>query len=266
MDGIENYKEKEILVSKNKNPINVYWSTETLGEPDIDWTFLYPKPNTVFSELIKERQDVKDTESYFFCPAVSSKFKKTLIFKNSVNSFYEFGKNEEDFYIKETPDTFIHAQYVRKPSIINKPTFAFNLCYSFFADDSLDVSFTPPYFHKPQYLQSGSIIPGEFNVGKWFRPYICEIQMWEETGNFSLNAGEPLFYAEFKTDRPINFYRFNYSDSLVKYQTANIRSSSFFGPFQTLSKRYENFKQVGYKEKILTEIKKNLVDEEPYRF
>lgn len=101
MDGIENYKEKEILVSKNKNPINVYWSTETLGEPDIDWTFLYPKPNTVFSELIKERQDVKDTESYFFCPAVSSKFKKTLIFKNSVNSFMNLAKMKKIFILKK---------------------------------------------------------------------------------------------------------------------------------------------------------------------
>lgn len=125
------------------------------------------------------------------------------------------------------------------------------MCYSFFADDSLDVSFTPPYFHKPQYLQSGSIIPGEFNVGKWFRPYICEIQMWEEKGNFSLNAGEPLFYAEFKTDRPINFYRFNYSDSLVKYQTANIRSSSFLDHFKLFQKDMKILNRLDIKKKFL---------------
>jgi hypothetical protein len=90
--------------------------------------------------------------------------------------------------------------------------------------------------------------------------------MWKESGTFSIEDGEPLFYVEFKTDRPIVLHRFSKSEKLLQYQLANMHSNLLFGPFQTLSEKYEKFKQVGFKEKILTEIKKNLIDEVPYKF
>jgi len=71
---------------------------------------------------------------------------------------------------------------------------------------------------------------------------------------------------EFKTDRPIFLHRFILSKKLKQYEQATIRSRHIFQNFLTLNKRYERFKNVGLREKILTEIKKNLVDEEPYKF
>ena len=254
------------MSKKNKKPINVYWATESTLNQEIDWSFLYPKPKNLFSELIEERNNTKDRASYFLCPAVSTKFKKTLTFNNSINCSYEFGKKEKEFYIKPTSEEFIHATCIREPAITKGPTFFFSLNYLFFADDSLEVSFTSPYFHKPKYFKNGTVIPGEFNIGKWFRPYNFEIQMWEENGIFSIENGEPLFYAEFKTDRPILLHRFNQNDKIVQYKQANIKSNILFGSFQTLFEKYEKFKEVGFKEKILTEIKKNLIEEEPYKF
>lgn len=250
----------------NKKPINVYWSIESNIIEETDWSFLYPKPKTLFSKLIEQRNNPKDIKSYFFCPAVTQKFKKTLVFDNNINCSYEFGKINEDFYIKPTSSEFINVQYSRKPTIKNGPTFAFSLSYLFFADDLLDVSFTAPYFNKPNYFNNGTIMPGEFNIGTWFRPYNFEIQMWENNGNFYLINEEPLFYAEFKTDRPILLHRFNQSKKISQYQSANINSNLLFGSFQSLSEKYEKFKKVGFKEKILTEINKNLIDEVPYKF
>jgi hypothetical protein len=251
---------------KNKEPINVYWTTESTQNQEIDWSFLYPKPKNLFSELIEERNNPKDRMSYFLCPAVSTKFKKTLTFNNSINCSYEFGKKEKEFYIKPTSKEFIHAELVREPAITKGPTFLFSLNYLFFADDSLDVSFTAPYFHKPKYFKNGTVMPGEFNIGKWFRPYGFEVQMWQEDGVFHIEDGEPLFYAEFKTDRPILFHRFLMTPQLQKYKQANTKSFEVLGPFQTLQEKYEKFKQVGFKEKILNEIKKNVIEEKPYKF
>ncbi len=251
---------------KNKEPINVYWTIDHSVGTQPDWSFLYPKPKTLFSELIEKRNNVKDIESYFLCPAVNTKFKKTLTFNSSSNSSYEFGKNKQGFYINPTSKEFIKTEIVREPAIVDGATFTFSLNYLFFADDSLDVSFTAPYFHKPKYFNFGTVMPGEFNIGKWFRPYNFEIQMWQESGVFHIEDGEPLFYAEFKTDRPIIFHRFNKNEKLLQYQLANIHSKDIFGLFQTLSEKYEKFKQSGFREKILTEIKKNLIDEIPYKF
>ncbi len=254
------------MSKKNKEPINVYWAIEPSHGQIEDWSFLYPKPKSLFSELIEERSNPKNKKSYFLCPAVSAKFKKTLTFNNAVTSSYEFGKNQQEFYINPTSDQFINAKYVREPAITKGATFLFSLNYLFFADDSLDVSFTAPYFHEPKYVNNGTVLPGEFNIGQWFRPYNFEVQMWKESGTFSIEDGEPLFYVEFKTDRPIVLHRFSKSEKLLQYQLANMHSNLLFGPFQTLSEKYEKFKQVGFKEKILTEIKKNLIDEVPYKF
>jgi hypothetical protein len=253
-------------MKKNSDVINVYWAIPNQENNDQDWSFLYPKPKTLFSELIKERKDPKNLDSFLVCPAVGHKFKKTLVFNNAINSSYEFGRYDNGFYINPTSDQYINAVNARKEILFNKPTFEFSLSYLFFADSPMDVSFTSPYFHKPQYMQSGASIPGEFNIGQWFRPYNFEVQTWLDSGEFHIKENEPLFYAEFKTDRPIALHRFNITKQLNQYKNSNTLSINLFGPFQSLSEKYEKFKQVGYREKILTEIKKNFIDEEPYIF
>jgi hypothetical protein len=253
-------------MKKNNDPINIYCAIPNEENDKQDWSFLYPKPKTLFSELVKERKDPKNLESFLICPAVGPKFKKTLVFNNAINSSYEFGRQNDKFYINATSPQYIHTINLRKEILNNKPTFEFSLNYLFFADSPIDVSFTSPYFHKPQYMQYGACIPGEFNIGKWFRPYNFEVQTWSETGEFHIKEDEPLFYAEFKTDRPILLHRFNLTKELNKFSTSNTTSVNLFGPFQPLAEKYEKFKQVGYREKILTEIKKNLIDEEPYKF
>ena len=67
----------------------------------------------------------------------------------------------------------------------------------------MPVYFTPPFFQKPGYTQDATILPGEFDVGNWFRPYNFEIQTWSNHGIITLKENEPIFYAEFKTDKKI---------------------------------------------------------------
>jgi hypothetical protein len=251
---------------KDKEPINVYYTNDSDDTENTDWNFLYPNPKTLFSELIEERKNPKNISSYFICPAISSKFKKILVFKNATKNSYEYGTDETGFYIIPTIEPYINVKNIREETLKNKPTFAVSLSYLFFADTPVEVFFTPPYFHEPKHTKYGACLPGEFNIGKWFRPFNFEFQTWSKRGEFHLEENEPLFYAEFKTDRPILFHRFIMSEKLQKYKKANTNSRNIFGRFQTLLERYEKFKEVGYREKILTEIKKNLVDEEPYRF
>jgi len=251
----------------NKKPINIYF-TKDHEASDEDWDFLYPQPKTLFSELVKERKDAKNLDSFMICPAVAPKFKKMLVFNSPINSSYQYGRTDDGFYINPISpfDPYINAYNVRKEILINKPTFQVALSYLFFAEEPLDVLFSPPYFHKPQHLQYGACVPGEFDIGQWFRPFNFEIQAWSDSGEIHIKEGEPLFYAEFRTERPILMHRFNMTSHLHKYKNANATSAKLFGQFQTLADKYIKFKQVGYREKILTDIKNNLIDEEPYKF
>ena len=247
-------------MGKNNNPINIYWAIPSDETESQDWSFLYPKPKTLFSELAQDRS--KQNPGFFSCPAVSEKMKKILVFKSPMDSSHSY--NEESI----TPNTekFINAEIVRKPTIANGPTISFSLYYFMFSEEPLNVYSTPPFFHEPKHTKFASVVPGEFDIGRWFRPFTFEVQTWNKEGRFELEENEPMFYMEFKTDRPIILNRFILTKKLRQYEQAAINSRHMFKYFLPLNKKYESFKNVGLREKILTEIKKNLIEEDPYKF
>jgi hypothetical protein len=238
--------------------INVYWSPfyQTGGEYP-DWSFLYPKPKNLFSTLIEKKNLDSKTDNYFACPAISNKTKNIYVFSNASYSSYRYEGSE----IYPTSENFISVVSTRPPSINEGPLFLFSLNYLFFADQPLDAYFTPPYFSKPEYTQYGSVIIGEFNIGQWFRSYNVEIQMWSNKGEFHLKENEPLFYVEFKTDKKIKMHQFKQTDQILKYSDACSTTQLLFGKGESLVKRYKRFKDVGLREKVLMEIKNNLLED-----
>lgn len=238
--------------------INVYIGMGRM-EGEGDWPYLYPKPNILFKELRDKRNSEGYGDNFLFCPAVTDKFKKTLVFENAMPSKYEYNFKNGQKIIDPISETYLAAESVRDPSITTGPTIKFGMNYIFFADQPLDASFTPPYFHKPGYSKHGVVMPGEYNIGKWFRPYIFEVQMWDMAGEFEIGE-EPIFYVEFRTDKKIKFNYFNVTPALYHYAVSSIQVTSLFGKGQTLAERYLRFAKVGMREKILTEIKKNLIE------
>jgi hypothetical protein len=245
--------------------INVYWAADFTDKDD-DWSMMYPKPKTLFSELISKRVNIGDKASIFSCPAVSNKFKKTLVLNNTINCKYEFDITNNNNIINPTTDEYIYASFKRIPAINYGPLIQFSLGYLFFADQPLEIDVSAPTFHEPRYIKYGTVVPGGFDIGQWCRPVNFELQAWKNKGEIVLEDGEPLMYVNFKTDKKINLYRFNHSDATIKYVKSNITSQILFGPGQSLLNRYKKFNNAGLREKILTEIKHNLIDEDPYTF
>jgi len=250
-----------------KNPIVVYWSTidNSRTNPTLDLSYLYHEPTNLFADIKSRRVESLPKNSYFACPAVSNKFKKTLVFKNSVSCEYIYSFEDETRIIAPTTEGFIPVYEFRDDAIIDGPTIEFAMGNIFFAEESLDINFTPPYFHKPQYMKEASIMPGGFDVGQWFRPYNLELQFWQKSGTFSFQEDEPLFYAEFLTNRPVILKKFVMNEPLIKYMNSTVASTELFGKGQTLLSRYTKFKNVGLRDKILLEIKKNLVEADPIK-
>jgi hypothetical protein len=250
---------------KMSKEINVYWAPDNVDREN-DWTMMYPKPKTLFSELMSKRVNVGDTRSVFSCPAVSTKFKKTLVLKNTINCRYEFDTTNNNKIINPITNEYVYASFQRIPATSDGPFIEFSLRYIFFADQPLEIEMTAPTFHEPKYTKYGTVVPGGFDIGQWFRPINFEIQTWKNKGELVLEDGEPIMYINFKTDKKIKLHRFNHSDITIKYAKSNITSHAIFGPGQGLLNRYKRFNNAGLREKILTEIKHNLIDEEPYKF
>ena len=246
---------------KNK-PITIYWAPYvSIDEDGSEWSFLYKKPNTLFDEMKKIRTDIDLKQSMFVCPVVSDKFKKILVFKNSLDFSYRYDFSNQNKIIEKTSEYSLNVLLQRDANIFSGPLFDFSLRYIFFASEPLDAYFTPPMFHEPKYTKYGSVIPGEFNIGNWFRPYAIEMQTWKNSGDIIFEKDEPLFYLELKTDKKFEIKQFVMSKKLTDYSKSCMQTTSFFGKGQTLLSRYNRFIDVGLREKILTEINKNLIED-----
>jgi hypothetical protein len=245
----------------NKKPITVYWSPYIDSQQNDDWSFLFPKPVSVFSDHLKNKNKL-NTNHFFNCPATASKIKKTLMFNSPMTFGYDYDFSGDNNILNVNSNNAIYMHSIRDKMISSGPSFKVSLGYSLFADESLDVSFTSPFFHKATYMQNAACIPGNFNIGEWYRPFSFELQAWSDKGSINFVEGEPLFYAEFKTDRRIIVKRYQQNEMLTKYTAANIGTTNLFGPGLSLKDRYDRFRSVGMREKVLNEINKTLIDED----
>jgi hypothetical protein len=187
-----------------------------------------------------------------------NKLKRTLVYPSPFDMSVKYDINKEPKIFDFSKDK-MDIDFVRDPMFEFGPTLGLALGFSMFADQPLEASFTAPYFHKTEYMNYGSVIPGNFDIGQWFRPYNFELQMWENSGELNIKKDEPLFYVEFLTDKKIILKEFVFTPLLNTYMQSCVNSTSVFGLGQSLQDRYNRFKSSRLKEKIIAEIKKNLV-------
>jgi len=244
-----------------EKPITVYLSEGLTSESvGADWSFLYPRPTNLFSDLSKERAIGVKGQSFLTCPAFSDIAKKTIQYKSPINVSYEYDfTDQENLIINPMNKSFISFLH-RDKSLAIANTIFFELRYFMFADEPLEVLFTSPYFSQSKYTQYATVVPGRFDIGKWFRPYNLEVQPWSAKGEIHIEKDEPLFYAQFQTDRDIEIKRFNMNEKIKLMGSACVGTTDLFGR-QSLLSRYNMFDRVGLRGKLLTEIKKNIIEE-----
>lgn len=245
----------------NKEPLVIYWapfSSHELPEAG-NWNMLYEDPVPLFNDLIVHKTKESKNDSLFSCPAVGGRFKSTFVFKNTLKTEVDYDCSENKDIINSKNNQQVAVRKIRPNAMNNGTSLVYAMRYFFFAEESVQVMFNPPFFHKPGYMKYGSIIPGTFDIGQWFRAYNCEIQMWESKGKFAIEAGEPLFYLEIPTDRKVVFKRFEFNPKLQSYAFATSESPQHYGSNIPLVDRYKRFMQTRTNEIVLKEIKANLV-------
>jgi hypothetical protein len=246
--------------------INVYWAP-AYGVVDystnkiVDWSMLYPDPKNLFSNLNKEKRSDVDPVSLFSCPATKNFLKTIYAFQSAMNSeyYYDFSNNNKK--IEPVSREHLGIEQRHNPNINAGPLLKIGLGYIFFADEPLVATFTAPFFSNSEYIQYGTPIPGEFDIGQWFRPYALELQMWDSSGKLKINAKEDLFYVRFNTKKNIKLHRFDVNEKLESYMNHCMNYSDMFGRFRPLAERYASFKNARLRDYILKEISKNLIGE-----
>ena len=271
---------------KSKKTI-VYWAPVwDLLEDPIDWNMLYPEPECLLSVMLRDkvqrvgddtdkmRPNVSANHNMFRCPAVSNVTKNTFLLKNPVETHIQIDPVNWDKKAPEglTPEldnsririlskNWIQCDIVHQSNLSDCTLFAYGLRWIFFTeDDSMNMNLTSPWFTNSPHLKYGAVVPGQFDIGKWFRSIALEYNVWPNDSNneFKILADEVVGSVSFDTPNDIELVRFEMSESLIKYSRATASSSSWYSNVPLL-KRFKMFEEAKMKRLILKEIKKNIV-------
>lgn len=256
-------KQEEIIVYWAPSyDVPVYANTDPYQATSFvypDWNMLYKDPTNSFDELRAKRSKAVKQDSYIYCPAVADVHKNTFVFYNSVEGEWTWD-NEKQAMVAKNPEC-IGGMVRRPPSIENALIFSYNMFYSFYCEEDLQMEVTAPFFHKTTYSQYGTFMAGTFNIGAWYREINADFQMWEGETKFQIAKDDPLFYARFYTDKKVVLKRFKVNKEIESISGSCRDFRLTFGKFTSWEEKYKQFK-MSRTNKILAQlIKENVVNE-----
>ena len=259
---------------EEENEQIVYWAPwidRETGQRDNKSTvseWLYKEPSSVWQELleIKDQNIIssKVTTTYLQCPATREALSSVFVVRCPCYSSAEV-LIKEDNQIEKVEQAWTGASQCEitmshAPTLYNQLLVIVNYPFIFFSEESLFMRSTSPWFHSAPHTSLGGIVPGLYDIGRWFRPLNFEYNLWYKNNRFELGEGEPMAYLEFSTSKPVVFKRFELTQTLINLATDSIhtRTKQTRG-LNGLWNRYKMFDE-SYAKKIITkEIKAHLL-------
>ena len=259
---------------EEQNEQIVYWAPwidRETGQRDNKSTvseWLYKEPSSVWQELleIKDQNIIssKITTTYLQCPATREALSSVFVVRCPCYSSAEI-LIKEDNQIEKVEQAWTGASQCEitmshAPTLYNQLLIIVNYPFIFFSEESLFMRSTSPWFHSAPHTSLGGIVPGLYDIGRWFRPLNFEYNLWYKNNRFELGEGEPMAYLEFSTSKPVVFKRFELTQTLINLATDSIhtRTKQTRG-LNGLWNRYKMFDE-SYAKKIITkEIKAHLL-------
>jgi hypothetical protein len=232
--------------------INVYWTCI-----ENEW-LRAEQPEPVSNIFYKERKfDKLDPHvNMHHCPAFNQHLYNMFGLKSIYN--YKFSINngsvQTDLY-----DQDFFNRHVNIKSI-NKKLFSFQQSFIFFTDqDSLPTTLSlPPYFEDNNITRRCTVLPGEMDIGKWFRTTDLSFFLKDNFDEFFIEEGEIFSYIKFHTLEKINFCQFRFTPLLGTYLFDVLASKNNKKRFFNLDKFYSLLKT---KSLILKEIRNNILEQ-----
>ena len=247
-----------------KDPLIIYWAP--FFEDDstlttLDWNMLYPDPKVVFLDLIKEKEPRSGKTSMFSCPAVKERLSSTFVFTCPIRTSFSWDFEDLDNFSVVSHEGVAVRTY-KQPPMRGTGNVQVALQWVFFSEESVMARVNPPSAHRPTDFSVKSCFPtGKMNIGKWIRPVTSEVQMWDTKGTVTIQEGDPIFYLEVDTDRPILLKRFRVNKELFRHIKACTEAPNYLGANLPLIERYMSFTSTKTDKLVLQQIKKNLVED-----
>lgn len=226
--------------------INIYWAC-----CEKEWLRANP-PLSIFPTFIKNNNEF--AHNIGSCPAIRDECKNLFGLKSLYS--YEFTIEENNVIAPNYGQAFYDWHVGVRD--LKKKFFSFSQEFIFFTDcQSLEMTGGLfPYLENNNITEKCIVIPGKFDIGKWFRPLEFAFLLRSKFNHFKIEENEIFQYIKFHTTEKLNFIQFRQSDLLTKYAAETIDTRRNRMKNSLLTFYYEKFK---LKKQILKEIKENLL-------
>ena len=225
--------------------IIIYWAVH-----EDEWVRA-KTPESIYKDFVKnDEMDMK------FCPAIKDYMNN--IFKIKSLYSYNFKVNKDDTFSEMYNQKFFN-DHVKVRSQKHK-MFSFYQSFCFFTEEkSLEMSAGLfPFLEENNITKNCKIIPGTFNIGKWFRRLDFVFNLKTDCDQFKIEEDEVFQYIKFHTNDKIIFKQFKITKEIESYLVDTISSKNFRKfQFRSLDKYYS---MINFKKNIIKEIKKNLIE------
>lgn len=248
----------------NKEKTIVYWAPAKFVSSRESWNLLYSSPQKVFNEA---REKNTNGGSLTMCPAFKDAAKNIFSFHSVIDDFATLNPEQLSSLANtntlgepiatESPLLF---KKERKSSIEGHINITYNLGWLFFANKPLIARMTAPYFPPTSPTKGAMLSMGQFDIGKWYRPFNLDYHIPVSSTSFEIKSDDPLFFIEFLTEEKVEMKRYELTDKLNNFQKEIGDSPNLYGRFKNLAYRYQMAHSTKMPKMILKEIENNLLD------
>jgi hypothetical protein len=249
-------------MAKNE-AITIYWAPSKFTTEQQSWNMLYSEPRSLLTSL---HLNNKHKGGIVKCPAVKNMFKNIYSFDSTVTDSFSldpkvlssiaYTETEREFI---PTDSKLYIEKSRKSSIDNFINISYNMGWIFFASEPVTARMSAPYFPTAEPVEGAMLAAGEFDIGRWFRPFVLDYHIPVSSKKFTVKKDQPLFFLELKTDKKVIFQRFELTKKLDGYLNEAVGAPANYQRRLSLLERYKMAHGASIPKMILNEIRKNLV-------
>ena len=197
------------------------------------------------------------TSEYNRCPAFVDELMNVYGIKSYYDYTLRFGK--DNVTSPDYDQEFFKNHFNIKSLKFEGNLFEFYENFVFFTDEpSLEMSLLPAYMEDNSVVNSTIMIPGQFDIGKYFRELSFAFHTRENCNEIIFNRKEIYFYLKFHTKKKLRFKQFAWTDELTRINRLMSAAKNMKYDFMNLDYYYNIFERFNFKKKILKSIKENL--------
>lgn len=193
---------------------------------------LFHEPEHFLKTIVKER----NKSEYLRCPAFIEYSKNVFIIRAPFDMEIEIDREKQ--FMKTNFSQSIYDTYCQnRGHEVNSPNDPYLITlppnYIFYSDEPVMIESIPAYLHKNQSLDNLRLIPGTYDISKWFRSVDFTVEVLNDKKMIEIKRDDPLFYVRFVTadNSKVQLERFlvdermnkvMYACSQVKHQIRNV--------------------------------------------